>query len=113
MTRNLRLTTTKETKTADKKKARSTAGLTTLDEVLTGEGTLAEFQAVAIKEVLAWQIAEAMKEQHISQRTLATRMGTSRTQVSRLLDPKDGNVTIATLQRAAREVGRSLRLELV
>jgi antitoxin HicB len=98
---------------ADKKKARTTAGLTTLDEALTGEGTLAEFQAVAIKEVLAWQIAEAMKTQNISQRTLATRMGTSRTQVSRLLDPKDGNVTIATLQRAAREVGRSLRLELV
>ena len=40
-------------------------------------------------------------------------MGTSRSQVSRLLDPKDGNVTIATLQRAAREVGRSLRLELI
>jgi predicted XRE-type DNA-binding protein len=107
------VTTTKETKMADKKKARSTAGLTTLDEVLAKEGTLAEFQAVAIKEVLAWQIAEAMKSQNISQRMLATRMGTSRTQVSRLLDPKDGNVTIATLQRAAREVGRSLRLELV
>lgn len=98
---------------ASKKTPRSTAGLTTLDDVLAGEGTLAEFQAVAIKEVLAWQIAEAMKTQHISQRALATRMGTSRTQVSRLLDPKDGNVTIATLQRAAREVGRSLRLELV
>ena len=54
-----------------------------------------------------------MKSQHISQRALAIRMGTSRTQVSRLLDPKDGNVTIATLQRAAREVGRSLRLELI
>lgn len=105
--------TTKEMTMTDKKKARTTAGLTTLDEVLAKEGTLAEFQAVAIKEVLAWQIAEAMKAQHISQRMLAIRMGTSRTQVSRLLDPKDGNVTIATLQRAAREVGRSLRLELV
>jgi hypothetical protein len=40
-------------------------------------------------------------------------MGTSRSQVGRLLDPKDGNVTLTTLQRAARIVGRSLRLELV
>ena len=98
---------------ASKKTPRSVDGLTTLDDVLAGQGTLAEFQAVAIKEVLAWQITEAMKTQHISQRALAARMGTSRSQVSRLLDPKDGNVTIATLQRAAREVGRSLRLELV
>ncbi|MBI4922488.1 MAG: XRE family transcriptional regulator [Devosia nanyangense] len=98
---------------ASKKAPRSVSGLTTLDDVLAGDGTLGEFQAVAIKEVLAWQIAEAMKAQHLSQRALATRMGTSRTQISRLLDPKDGNVTIATLQRAAREVGRSLRLELI
>ena len=54
-----------------------------------------------------------MKANHISQRQLAERMGTSRTQVSRLLDPRNGNVTIATLQRAAKEVGRTLRLELV
>src|SRR5688572_12280596 len=92
---------------ATKKRPRSTAGFTSLDDVLAGEGTLAEFEAVAIKEVLAWQIAEAMKERHTSQRAVAIRMGTSRTQISRLLDPKDGNVTITTLQRAAREVGRS------
>lgn len=96
-----------------KKVARAAADLSTLDDFLAGEGTLAEFEAVAIKEVIAWQIAEAMKAKHISQRQLAERMGTSRTQVSRLLDPRNGNVTIATLQRAAREVGRSLRLELV
>ncbi len=40
-------------------------------------------------------------------------MGTSRSQIRRLLDPKDGNVTLTTLQRAAKMVGRSLRLELV
>jgi transcriptional regulator with XRE-family HTH domain len=87
--------------------------LSTLDGFLAAEGKLEEFEAVAIKEVLAWQIAEAMKEQNLSRTRLAERMGTSRSQVSRLLDPKDGNVTIATLQRAAKIVGRSLRLELV
>src|SRR6266849_4383129 len=87
--------------------------LTTLDDFLKEEEKLEEFEAVAIKEVLAWQIAEAMKAQNLSRKRLAERMGTSRSQISRLLDPKDGNVTIATLQRAAKIVGRTLRLELV
>ena len=95
------------------KAPRSAASLQTLDAFLVEQGTLEEFEAVAIKEVIAWQIAEAMKANHMSQRQLAERMGTSRTQVSRLLDPRNGNVTIATLQRAAKEVGRTLRLELV
>ncbi|HWU99524.1 MAG TPA: helix-turn-helix transcriptional regulator [Devosia sp.] len=93
--------------------ARTAQDLTALDQYLAEDGTLGEFEAVAIKEVIAWQIAEAMKSKNISQRALAVRMGTSRTQVSRLLDPSNGNVTIATLQRAAREVGRTLRLELI
>lgn len=96
-----------------KKTRRSTAGLTTLDSFLKEEGKLEQFEAVAIKEVLAWQIAEAMKAQHLSRKRLAERMKTSRSQVSRLLDPSDGNVTLVTLQRAARILGRTLRLELV
>lgn len=96
-----------------KKTRRSTAGLATLDDFLQQEGKRDEFEAVAIKEVLAWQIAEAMKAQNLSRKRLAERMNTSRSQIGRLLDPKDGNVTIATLQRAARMVGRTLRLELV
>jgi len=96
-----------------KKTRRSTNDLTTLDQFLKEEGTLEEFEAVAIKEVLAWQIAEAMKAQKLSRKRLAERMRTSRSQISRLLDPKNGNVTIATLQRAAKIVGRTLRFELV
>ncbi len=96
-----------------KKPPRSTKKLTTLDEFLKGEGKLEEFEAVAIKEVLAWQITEAMRAQKLSRKRLAERMNTSRSQISRLLDPRDGNVTLATLQRAARIVGRKLRLELV
>jgi transcriptional regulator with XRE-family HTH domain len=96
-----------------KKPARSAHKLTTLDNFLKKEGKLEEFEAVAIKEVLAWQIGEAMKAQKLSRKRLAERMNTSRSQIGRLLDPKDGNVTIATLQRAARIVGRTLRLELV
>src|ERR1044072_7709764 len=73
-----------------KRRARSAAKLSTLDDFLTKEGKREEFAAVAIKEVLAWQIGEAMKAQNLSRKRLAERMHTSRSQVSRLLDPKDG-----------------------
>lgn len=96
-----------------KKPKRSPEGLSTLDDFLAGEGTLEAFETTAIKEVLAWQLSQAMEEQKLSQRQLALRMQTSRTQISRLLNPKDGNVTISTLQRAAKEVGRTLKVELV
>lgn len=83
-----------------------------LEDFLQEEGTLAEFQAQAIKEVIAWQLLAAMKEQNISKRQLATLMHTSRPQVDRVLDPKDGNVTLETLQRAANIVGKTLHLAL-
>jgi antitoxin HicB len=95
------------------KETRNSADLATLDALLSEEDRLEQFQAVAIKEVLAWQIQQAMKDQKLSRKRLAERMGTSRSQVGRLLDPKDGNVTLATLQRAAEIVGRKVRLELV
>ncbi|MSP00617.1 MAG: helix-turn-helix domain-containing protein [Acetobacteraceae bacterium] len=95
------------------KEPRDTKGFTSLDNFLDTEGTRETFQAVAIKEVLAWQIEEAMKAQKLTRKGLAERMGTSRSQISRLLDPRDGNVTLLTLQRAAEIVGRKVRLELV
>jgi hypothetical protein len=85
----------------------------TLDSSLEAEGMLEEFQARAIKEVIAWQLLAAMKEQKISRTMLATMMHTSRTQVARVLDPADGNVTLETLQRAAAVVGRRVELALV
>ena len=74
---------------------------------------MAEFQAKAIKEVIAWQLADAMKARKLSKSRLAILMHTSRTQIDRVLDPADGNVTIETLQRAAAMVGRRVQLELI
>jgi len=85
----------------------------TLDSFLEEEGVLPEFQAKAIKEVIAWQLAEAMRARNLSKNRLAVMMKTSRTQVNRLLDPDNGNVTIETLQRAAALVGRRVELQLV
>ena len=84
----------------------------TLDEFLAEEGILEEVQTQAVKEVVAWQLSEAMKSRKLSKARLATLLNTSRTQVDRLLDPTN-DVTISSLQRAAAMVGRKLRVELV
>jgi plasmid maintenance system antidote protein VapI len=66
---------------------------------------------VAVREVVAWQLAEAMKEKKISKNKMGTLLKTSRTQVDRLLNPKN-DITISGLQRAAM-VGRRVSIELV
>ncbi len=83
-----------------------------LDDLLEAEGILEELQVQAIKEVVAWQLEEAMKKKRVSKAGLAKMLRTSRTQVNRLLDPAC-DVTLSSLQRAAKLVGREVRLELV
>lgn len=82
------------------------------EEFLREQGTYEEATEVAVKRVLAFQIAAAMKDQHISKVEMAKRLETSRSQLDRLLDPDNDTVTLATLARAAKAVGRSLKLEL-
>jgi len=85
---------------------------TSLDSFLKEEGTFEESQALAIKEVVVWQLIEAMEKQSLSKARLATLLKTSRSQVDRLLDPTR-DVTLSTLQRAAALVGRKVQIELV
>ncbi len=66
----------------------------------------------AVKRVLAFQLAQAMKEQKITKVEMAKRLETSRSQLDRLLDPQNDGVTLSVLSRAAQIVGRSIRLEL-
>jgi len=83
-----------------------------IDEFLKDEGVFEEAQAQAIKEVVAWQLAQAMKKKKISKNKMATMLKTSRSQVDRLLDAKD-DITLSSLQRAATIVGRRVSIELV
>jgi len=82
------------------------------EDFLREQGTYEETTEQAIKRVIAFQLAEVMKEQSITKVEMARRLETSRSQLDRLLDPNDGNVTIATLARAAKAVGRAIKLEL-
>ncbi len=83
-----------------------------LEDFLAEEGRLEEATQVAAKRVLIWQLEEALKEAGLSKSALAARMGTSRTQVDRLLDPANDRVTLHSLHRVASCVGRRLRVEL-
>ena len=84
-----------------------------LEEFLNEEGILEEARAVALKESLAWQVRQAMKKSKINKVGMARRMNTSRAALDRLLDPGNASVTLQTLCRAARAIGRDLRIELV
>ena len=64
------------------------------------------------KEVIAWQLTQAMQEQSLSKTRMAAMLQTSRSQLDRLLDPTS-DVTLSTLERAAALVGRKLSITLV
>jgi antitoxin HicB len=82
------------------------------DDFLEEEGLLAETRAVAIKRVIAWQLEQEMTAKGISKTAMAKRMHTSRAAVDRLLDPESPSVTLLTLERAARVLGRTLEVAL-
>ena len=83
-----------------------------VDDFLKEEGVFEEAQAQAVKEVVAWQLGEAMKKKKISKNKMAALLKTSRTQVDRLLSAKD-DITLSSLQRAAAMVGRRVTIGLV
>ena len=84
-----------------------------LDDFLQEEGILEETRLIAAKRVIAWQIAEQMKAQGLTKTALAAQMATSRKQLDRILHPTDGNVTLETLSRVAKALGREMRLEIL
>jgi len=67
---------------------------------------------VAVKRVLAFQIARAMEERSLTKADMARKMHTSRSSLDRLLDPSFPSVTLLTLERAARVLEMSLHVEL-
>ncbi len=82
------------------------------DDFMAEEGILEEVTEVAIKRVIALQIAQEMKAKHITKAAMAKKMNTSRAQIDRLLDPEHEGVTLGTMFKAAKAVGRRLQVSL-
>jgi len=83
------------------------------DDFLAEEGLLEEAEATAVKRVLAYQISELMREQNLSKAEMERRMNTSRAALERLLDPENRSITLLTMEKAARSLGKRLRLMIV
>jgi predicted XRE-type DNA-binding protein len=77
------------------------------------QGNLEETNATAVKRVLAWQLENAMQESNMSKNQMAKKMSTSRTQLNRILDPENDKLQLDTVIKAARVLGREVRIELV
>jgi DNA-binding phage protein len=82
-------------------------------DFLRDEGIEGEIRARVEKRVIAMQLEARRKECKLSKAELARRIGTSRTQIDRVLDPRSQNVTLETLHRVAAEMGKRLHLQLI
>jgi predicted XRE-type DNA-binding protein len=83
------------------------------DDFLKDAGIREEATAIAIKRVLAWELEQAMAKGGVTKNEMAKRMQTSRSQLDRILDPKNDKIQLDTVFKAARALGREVRLELV
>jgi predicted XRE-type DNA-binding protein len=83
------------------------------DDFLEEENLLITANEIAIKRVIAWQLKQEIESKHITKAAMARAMGTSRAAVDRLLDPDNTSVTLNTLDRAAKVLGKSIKIELV
>lgn len=82
-------------------------------DFLQEEGIRDEVESTALKRALALQLAHALEQSSLSKTEMAARMHTSRAAVDRLLDASHASLTLATLQKAARALGRKVKIELV
>ena len=84
----------------------------TFDSFLEEEGIRGEIEAVAVKRVLAWQLERAMQQQNKTKQTMANELHTSRSQLDRLLDPTNVSVSLDTITRAAKALGKRVTIRI-
>ena len=82
------------------------------DEFLLDNGILKDVEVVATKRIISYLIEKLMKEKSITVTEMARRMNTSRSSVSRLLDPENKSITLNTLGQASKALGKKLRITL-
>jgi antitoxin HicB len=83
------------------------------ESFLKNQGLHEEVHAAALKRAVALKVHDLMRRQRMNKSAMAARMRTSRAAIHRLLDPENTSVTLATLNRAARSLGRRVKIELV
>jgi DNA-binding Xre family transcriptional regulator len=94
-------------------KAKNKHRESSFDSFLKKEGLYEEVHAAALKRAIAMKLGDLMKQKGVNKSAMADKMQTSRAAIHRLLDPENTSVTLATLNRAARSLGRKVKIELV
>ena len=82
-------------------------------DFLKEDGIYEEVNDIAIKRVIAYQLEQEMKVQNITKSKMAELMNTSRAVVNRLLNPDNDSLTLQTLERATRALGKRLDISIV
>ena len=77
------------------------------------EGIWEEVEERAMKKALALQLEKLLAKNELTKAEMAARMKTSRAAVDRLLDASNPSLTLSTLGKAARALGRKIKIELV
>ena len=84
----------------------------TFDSFLEEEGIREQVEAVAVKRILAWQLERAMHKQRKTKQAMARELSTSRSQLDRLLDPRNVSVSLDTITRAAKALGKRVIIRI-
>lgn len=82
------------------------------DDFLREEKIFDDAQAIAVKRVLAYQLEQSMKKSRLTKSEMAKRMGTTRAQLDRLLNPENPSTTLTTVVKAAGALGKRVRISL-
>ena len=82
------------------------------DDFLREEKIFDEAQAIAVKRVLAYQLEQGMKKSRLTKSAMAKRMGTTRAQLDRLLNPENPSTTLTTVVKAASALGQRVKISL-
>ncbi len=83
------------------------------DDFMKEAGHYDEAQAIAVKRVLAYQLERDMQKVKLTKAAMARRMGTTRAQLDRLLNPENPSTTLQTLVKAAGAVGKRIKISFV
>ena len=80
------------------------------DDFLKEENLFVETSAEALKRVIAWQIANYLDQKNLTKSVFARKMKTSRSQLDRLLDPENTNISLKALVSTASAMGKHVQI---
>ena len=78
------------------------------DSFLEEEGLLQEADTIAIKRIIAYELEKKMTSENITISSLAKELKTSRSAISRILDPENTAITLNTIEKIAKFLGKRI-----